>query len=94
LTLGKFFANFRTVTFVMLDFSVVCLEIFGGIFMGKLDVGSSIEEAEDFDSEQEAEIPSDTKASTGNKDMRRRLEDLLDETRLSKQLREYDFRDF
>lgn len=61
--------------------------------MGKLDVDSSIVEADDFDPDQEAEIPSDTKTSTGNKDMRRRLEDLLDETRVSKQLREYDFRD-
>ena len=61
--------------------------------MGKLDVESGIEEADDFDSEQDADVPADTKTTTLSKDMRRRLEDLLDETRLSKQLREYDFRD-
>lgn len=61
--------------------------------MGKLDADSTIEESDDFEGDQDAEMPTEIKAATISKDMRRRLEDLMDATRLSKELREYDFRD-
>lgn len=61
--------------------------------MGKLDADSTIEESDDFDGDQDAEMATEIKAATISKDMRRRLEDLMDATRLSKELREYDFRD-
>ncbi len=60
--------------------------------MGKLDVESTIPELDDFEVEAEAERINE-KVNTINKDMRRRLEDRMDEVRLSRQLREYDFRD-
>ncbi len=59
--------------------------------MGKLDIDSSLAE-EEFESDQEVEQLSE-KLTTISKDMRRRLEDRLDEARLSRELREYDFRD-
>ena len=60
--------------------------------MGKLDVEASAAEVDDFDNEQDVE-PLSEKIATISKDMRRRLEDRLEEIRLSRELREYDFRD-
>ena len=60
--------------------------------MGKLDMESSVAEIDDFESDQEVEQLNE-KITTISKDMRRRLEDRLEEARLSRQLREYDFRD-
>lgn len=60
--------------------------------MGKLDMDNGVAEIDDFESDQEVEQLSE-KITTISKDMRRRLEDRLDEARLSRQLREYDFRD-
>ena len=99
LTLKKICVNFYTSRNGAL-FSVAVLlslmsvkQIFGGIFMGKLDADSTIEESDDFEGDQDAEMATEIKAATISKDMRRRLEDLMDATRLSKELREYDFRD-
>ena len=60
--------------------------------MGKLDIDSSVEEELDGDDDGEEEVVTD-KLPVLNKDMRRRLEDRLDEARLSRELREYDFHD-
>lgn len=60
--------------------------------MGKLDIEAGIGEGDDFESEAEVESLPD-KITTISKDMRRRLEDRLDDVRLSRELREYDFRD-
>lgn len=60
--------------------------------MGKVDVENTIPELDDFEGETEVERINE-KVSTINKDMRRRLEDRMDEVRLNRQLREYDFRD-
>ena len=62
--------------------------------MGKLDIDSSVEEELDGDGDDdgEEEVVTD-KLPVLNKDMRRRLEDRLDEARLSRELREYDFHD-
>jgi hypothetical protein len=99
LTLKKICVNFYT-SRTGASFSVAALlslmsvkQIFGGIFMGKLDADSTIEESDDFDGDQDAEMATEIKTATISKDMRRRLEDLMDATRLSKELREYDFRD-
>mgnify|MGYP003381570288 CR=1 FL=1 len=44
--------------------------------MGKLDADSTIEESDDFEGDQDAEMATEIKAATISKDMRRRLEDL------------------
>lgn len=59
--------------------------------MGKLDVDSSLVEVDDFDDEADAE-PETAKSAPMSKDMRRRLEEKLDDARLSRELREYDFK--
>jgi hypothetical protein len=59
--------------------------------MGKLDVDNSLVEVEDFDDESEAETETG-KVAPMTKDMRRRLEEKLDDARLSRELREYDFK--
>ncbi|HQQ62338.1 MAG TPA: hypothetical protein PLF22_02055 [Pseudomonadales bacterium] len=59
--------------------------------MGKLDVDNSLVEVEDFDDESDAE-PDSGKIPPMTKDMRRRLEEKLDDARLSRELREYDFK--
>jgi len=60
--------------------------------MGKLDVETAEVETDDFEGDQELEQLAGKMASI-SKDMRRRLEDRLDDVRLNKQLREYDYRD-
>lgn len=60
--------------------------------MGKHDIESNMIEDDDF--ETDAEVDDSVKpAGMIQKDMRRRLEDRLDEARLNRDLREYDFRD-
>ncbi len=60
--------------------------------MGKLDIDNSIVDADEFETDQDVD-PLAEKAITINKDMRRRLEDRMEEVRLKRELREYDFRD-
>lgn len=60
--------------------------------MGKLDIESTITDEDEFDTEADDE-PVAGKLLASQKDARRRLEDRLDELRLNRQLREYDFRD-
>lgn len=60
--------------------------------MGKQDIDNTLNEDDEFESDQDVE---DVVKSAGviQKDTRRRLEDRLDEVRLNRILREYDFRD-
>lgn len=65
--------------------------------MGKQDIDEAEDDdtAEDSTDEVEVEVDEETKPGlVGNhKDMRRRLEEKLDELRLDRMLREFDFRD-
>lgn len=58
--------------------------------MGKLDIDNSLPELDDFEDEAEAEAVSNNVARM-TKDMRRRLEDRLDDARLSRELCENNF---
>ena len=59
--------------------------------MGKLDIDNRVTEDE-FDVDPDDDSVTE-KVSPMSKDMRRRLEDRLDDARLSRELMEYNFRD-
>lgn len=59
--------------------------------MGKHDIENGMIEDDDFENDTEVE-DSVKPAAVIQKDMRRRLEDRLDEVRLSRVLSEYDFK--
>ena len=61
--------------------------------MGKLDIDNGISEQDDFDNDQDVEQITSGRVPVISKDARRRLEDRLDDARLNRQLREYDYRD-
>lgn len=61
--------------------------------MGKIDIDSPLTDIDEFESEQDVEQLPEKLVNGISKDIRRRLEDKLAEARLSRELREYDFRD-
>ena len=61
--------------------------------MGKMTIDSPMTDIEEFDTEQDVDAVTEKVVNGINKDMRRRLEDKLAETRLARVLNEYDFRD-
>lgn len=60
--------------------------------MGKQDIDSELIEDDDIDADDDVEVSIKPEV-INHKDMRRLLEERLDEARLNRVLREYDFKD-